>query len=566
MTRLDASAIGEPEREQVVLSGRSYLVVDYGHSVCLATLYDLVEGRYRMVGRGEGLNTAGEPWQDLTYGLQQAIGQIADATGRKLLTLQGQLIRPMRGDGSGVDYFGATVSLGEPLKVLVAGLLESASIASARKALRAVYAHEVGCLSLDDGRSRPGQIETILVQQPEAIFFVGGTDGGADRQVRELLDTIALALDLQSEAVRPAVIYGGNAALRSAVVEALDELTELHLVDNVRPMFEEERLDHAIAMLAQTYYHLKVEGMASSGVLADWSNSAPIISAHAFGGIAEYLAAAGEGRVLGVDVGSGQVTLVSANEGTVDLLVRADIGLGRPLANQLVMGLDGDQAGTERGDALKGPLADYILDKSAHPGIIPQTSRAAKFELALASRLVEQAATGAAKAWLWPADSLAPPCHTLLLRGRVFTNAASKKQALGALLDGLKPQGVFRIVADGYGILPAMGLLAAEDPDMVVQILSGFDVLPWAWVVSPTGRGRAGKTVVSVALSSVTGERVELDVSSGGLEILPMAHGQRYNLELKPAPGVDVGAGPGQNRRLTVTPSVNGLVVDGRHV
>lgn len=564
MTRLDIGAIGEPEREQTVLSGRSYLVVDYGHSACMATLYDLVEGRYRMVSRGEGLNTAGGPWFDLTFGLQQAIRQIAEATGRKLLTLQGQLIRPMRGDGSGVDYFGATVSLGEPLTVTVAGLLESSSIASARKALQAVYAHEVACLSLDDGRGRPGQIETILVQQPEVIFIVGGTDGGADKQMRELLRTITLALELQAEAARPIVIYGGNAALRASVVDALDELTEVHLVENVRPVFEEEHLDHAIAMLAQTYYALKVEGIGSSGVLADWSNSAPIISAHAFGGIAEFMAAAGKGRVLGLDVGSGQVTLVSASEGSVDLLVRTDKGLGRPLRNQLVAGLDGDLAGATDGEGHRGPLADYILDKSAHPGLIPQTSRAARFELALASRLIKEVAAEAAMVWSWPADGLAPPCHTLLLRGRVFTNASSSKGALLTLLESLRPQGVFRIVADGYGILSAMGLLAAEDPDMVVQVLSGFDVMPWAWVVAPTGRARAGKTVVTVSLTLASGETSEANVAAGAFEILPLTPGQRYRLELKPGAGIDVGAGPGQNRQMTITAAIVGLAIDGR--
>lgn len=566
MTRLEVNDMGEPERERTVLSGRSYLVVDYGHSACSATLYDVVEGRYRMVGRGTGLNTARGPWFDLTYGLQQAIGQIAEATGRKLLTLQGQLIRPMRGDGSGVDYFGATVSLGEPLRVLLAGLVTDASIASARKALQSVYAREVACLSLDDGRGKPGQVETILSQRPEVILFVGGTDGGADKQMRELLSTITLALDLQAEAARPVVIYGGNAALRSAVVDRLGELTEVHLVENVRPVFEEERLDHAIAMLAQTYYALKVEALGSSGVLADWSNSAPLISAHAFGGIAEYLAAAGNGRVLGIDVGSGQVTLAAADGQSVELLIRSDMGLGRPLRNLLAADQDGDASAAMPGKHQVGPLADYILDKSAHPGLIPQTSRAARFELALASRLISQVAAEAASAWSWPADGFAPACHTLLLRGRVFTNAADDGRALLAVLDGLKPRGVFRIVADGYGVLPAMGLLAAEDPDMVVQVLGGFDLIPWAWVVAPTGRGRSGKSVVSASLTPASGRPVELEVLTGALENLPLAHGQRYKLALKPAAGVDVGAGPGQTRQLTITSSIIGLVIDGRNL
>jgi hypothetical protein len=360
------------------------------------------------------------------------------------------------------------------------------------------------------------------------------------------------------------VVYGGNAALRATVSQVLGELTEVHLVENVRPAFDEEHLDHATAMLAQIYYDLKVAGLGSSGVLADWSNSAPIISAHAFGGIAEYLAAAGKGRVIGLDVGSGQVSLVSATEGAVDLLVRTDKGLGRPIRYQLAPGLNDRGPGAKREDGREGPLADYILDKSVHPNLIPQTSSAASFELALAQRLTSQIASEAGVSWSWPGDGLAPPCHTLLLRGRVFTNAADSQRALLALLDGLKPQGVFRIVADSVGILPAMGLLAAEDPDMVVQVLHGHDLAPWAWVVVPSGYPRSGDALVTVTLSTDSGQVTELVVASGAMEIVPLPQGQRCKVALEPAAGVDVGSGRGKRRELTIASAEAGLVIDGR--
>ena len=71
-------------------------------------------------------------------------------------------------------------------------------------------------------------------------------------------DEVAMALELQDVANRPAVIYGGNAALRSLVLDSLTDLTEVHLVDNVRPTFSDEQIGHAIAMLAQAYYSIKV--------------------------------------------------------------------------------------------------------------------------------------------------------------------------------------------------------------------------------------------------------------------------------------------------------------------
>lgn len=553
----------EPEIEESPLAGRSYLLVDYGHSTCKATLYDLVEGYYRLIGRGEGLNTAGPPWFDIAHGMLQAIGQISDATGRKLLTLQGQLIRPTRADGSGIDYFGATVSLGDPLRVVVAGLLESASITSARKALQTIYAQEVACFSPNDGRGRPGQIESLLALTPDVVFLVGGTDGGAGQQVLELATTIAMALELQDEWARPVVIYGGNAALRSQIMDSLGGLTEVRLVNNVRPSFEYEQIEHSIAMLADAYYSLKLESVGSSGVLADWCNTSPMISAHAFGGIAEYLAAAGKGRVIGVDVGSSQVTLISAVKGQVDLVVRPDLGLGRPVANILDAGADRETL-AELASSSPVAVADYVLDKSAHPGATPLTTQSAKMELAIASQMVRQTAASVAAGWSWPSNGSPPEFGSLLLRGRVFTGAGNIADALISALDGLRAWGVFRIIADDSGLLPAMGFLAGEDPEMVVQILGGPDLERLGWVIAVAGRGRQGETALKVTIKSESLNDMTVEVPTGDLEIVPLPVGETITVVVQPSSRFDIGAGPGRSRELTIVAGTIGLIIDGR--
>ncbi|UCG23591.1 MAG: glutamate mutase L [Chloroflexota bacterium] len=564
MTSSDLYAFNELEGEETPLTARSYLVVDYGHSACLVTLYDLVEGRYRLIGRGEGLNTAGPPWFDISHGLLQAIGQLSDATGRTLMSLQGQLIRPTRSDGGGVDYFGATVSYGNSLRVIVAGLLESASIASARKALQSVHANEVDCFSLADERGRTGQIESVLTNRPDVIFLVGGTDGGADKQVEDLIVTVAMALELQDEGTRPAVIYGGNAALRSLVLDSLADLTEVHLVDNVRPTFSTEQIGHAIAMLAQAYYLTKIAASDGGGILSDWCNSAPMNSAHAFGGITEYLAAVGQGRVLGLDVGASQITLVSAVQGQVDLAVRTDMGLGRPVIKLLDQQFL--QAVSERPDEedVDLDLANYILDKSSHPSILPMTRRAVKTELALAGHMIRRAAADAAAEWSWPASGSTPEVKALLLRGRVFSSAPNPTESLRAVLDALELKGVFRVLVDRYSVLPAMGLLAAEDPDMVVQILRGGALERWAWVVAPENRARSGDKILTVVMNSPSLNSIEMDIPYGDIEILPLPAGEPATLDLQPAPGVDVGAGRGKSRQLSAMGFAIGLVVDGR--
>jgi hypothetical protein len=204
------------------------------------------------------------------------------------------------------------------------------------------------------------------------------------------------------------------------------------------------------------------------------------------------------------------------------------------------------------------------LNKSAHPGLIPMSAQAAKFELALMSQLVRQTVADTRKSWSWPNDGYSPAFQTLLLRGRVFSNAGKSADALLAVMDGLTSWGIFRVIADGYGVLPAMGLLAGEDPEMVAQLLGGDDLGIWAWVVSPKGRAKEGATMLTAHIHSASGSVTEVNVLPGDLEIVPVPVGQRIDLKLAPASGIDIGAGPGQSRQVTISDSAIGLVIDCR--
>ncbi|MGD2050116.1 MAG: glutamate mutase L, partial [Chloroflexota bacterium] len=215
--------------------GRSYLMADIGSSTTTVALFDFVQGKYRLLSRSATMTTAGPPWFDVSHGLQQAINQISDATGRLLSNEQGSLLRPRRANGNGIDEFGVVVSAGPPLRVLVAGLLEEVSIRSARNVLESLYAEEVDCFHVADSRGRPAQVMALLKSEPDIILLVGGTDGGADIQLEDLLETLAMAINLMDESGRPAIVFAGNIELREKVRKSLGELTDIYYTDNVRP-------------------------------------------------------------------------------------------------------------------------------------------------------------------------------------------------------------------------------------------------------------------------------------------------------------------------------------------
>jgi hypothetical protein len=166
------------------------------------------------------------------------------------------------------------------------------------------------------------------------------------------------------------------------------------------------------------------------------------------------------------------------------------------------------------------------------------------------------------KSWGW-AGRL-PAMNLLILRGGAFTNTPRPGQAILMALDALQPAGIFPVVMDRYALLPALGLLAVQNPKLVVQVLNGGVLEDLGWVIAPTGRGQAGEMVLNVRMESPGTGTLQIEVAYGTLEVLPLAPGQTAQLTLQPARRLDVGAGPGRARKVTVHGGTVGLIIDAR--
>lgn len=545
--------------------GHAYLVADCGRTTTTVTLFDVVEGRYRFIARGQALTTAGAPWFDLVRGVQQAISQISEATGRLLLNDQGMLMRPTRADGSGVDYFGAVVSAAEPLEALVVGLLDDVSVASARHALDTIYAREVDHFSLSDNRSQQQQVDALLKIKPDIILMAGGTDGGADQRLMEFVETIAMGISMLENSRRPVVVYAGNSRLRAKTKEALSDITSFHVADNVRPSLEEEQIGHVIGLIGEMYEARKIGTISGIDEIMGWSTFPIMPTAHAFGGILEYFATLYQGRVMGLDLGSDSLTFVAAAPNELHLSVRSDLGMGRPLEH--VLGKIEPAAILEwaLSDVTPNSLRDFIYNKALNPHTMPLTEAELHLEQAIARQLIRLAVDDAMHSWGWAGRMRGlPGMNLLILRGGVITNTPRSGQAVLMVLDAIQPTGIFPIVIDRYSLLPAMGLLAAQNPRLVVQVLNGGVLEDSGWVIAPTGRAQVGDTILNVRMESETSGTIQIEVNYGTLEVLPLAPGHKAVLTLEPLRRFDVGAGPGRNRKVTVHGGTVGLIIDAR--
>lgn len=553
--------------EPQVETYESFLVADCGSTHTTVVLFDMVAGVYRLIARTAVPTTANAPWFDVAQGVQQAIAHISDITGRKLLNEQGRLIRPVRVDGSGVDHFAAVASAAQPLNVLLVGLFDEVSITSARKALRSVYHHEKDRLTLADQRRPHEQVGAVVQSQPELVLITGGTDGGAEDRLLQIVESVGLGISVMSDSQVPEVIFAGNLKLRERVQEILGEYVTVKVANNLRPTLETEHLDDTVRLITDIYEDLKINELPGVQELRDWSSYPILPTAHAFAGICHYFAALQKQSILGVDLGSNSVSLVMAEPDHVHLSINSELGTGHPVVNLLDMVSVDEIRQWVPTEISAAETADYIFNKSIHPFILSTDEKMLQLEQAVARTLIHCAADTAGRDARWPyigEQRTPPPFGLLLARGSTMTNAPRPGQIMLMLLDALQPTGIFSIALDRYGVLPALGALASHQPLAVIQTLEAGVLSDLGWVIAPTGKGQLGKKAMDISIES---DQVsfEGEVEFGKIEIFPIAPGKSAKVTVKPTGRFDIGFGPGQGKKMTLTGGlVGGLVIDAR--
>lgn len=549
--------------EQATASQESFLVADCGTTNTTLALFDVAAGGYRLIARASSMTTAGAPHFDICKGVQQAAARITEVTGRELINERGDLIKPSRRNRVGVDRFVAVVSAAAPLQTVLAGISDDVSLLSARKALSMGYYSELDCITPMDGRDERSRVAAIINGQPDLIFLVGGTDGGAERRLMGLVDTLSLGVSVMAGAKRPHVLYAGNVQLREWTRHALAEHATVQVTDNVRPELDKEAVGDAAIAARELYTRLKIYNLPGVQKLRDWCDYPIVPTAQSFATIVQYFAALQKSRAMGIDLGSGSTTAVVCNSERTRLSIRTDRAMGRPIVNLL---------SSTKANAIRGRLPheigldevkDYIHNKALHPNTIPMTELESQLEQAVAAQVLSDVLGEARSLWGWDLNG-DPKLNMLLVRGRVLTKMPRPGQAILTMLDAIQPAGLFSVAMDTYGVLPALGTLAAHDPLAVVQALEGGALTSLGWVCAPSGKGQSGQRVLNITMESENVRRLEVDVAYGTLEVLPLAAGESAEITLEPARRFDIGFGPGQGKKITLHGGAVGLIVDAR--
>src|SRR5437667_10266026 len=167
---------------------RSILATDCGSTTTKAILIERRDGHYRLIVRGEAPTTVEAPFEDVTRGVLNAIMEVEELAGRKILDVE-KILTPQSGT-QGVDLYISTSSAGGGLQMMVSGLVKSMTGESAQRAALGAGAIVMDVIASNDGRLPHETIKRIRHLRPDMILLSGGLDGGTVSHVVELAELL----------------------------------------------------------------------------------------------------------------------------------------------------------------------------------------------------------------------------------------------------------------------------------------------------------------------------------------------------------------------------------------
>lgn len=548
------------------------LAVDVGSVNTRVNLFDIVDGRYRMVATGRASSTVGPPLFEVGEGVQVALEKLQTVIGRRLMDESGDLIMPVAHEGTGVDSVVATTTAGPKVRTVLVGLMPGVSLQSIQRLANSTYLEVAGEIGLMDRLREEERIDLILAAKPDLILIAGGTDGGASNSIMQIIETVGMATNLLRKSKATQIVFAGNRYLGASVLERFGEQHQIVLTPNVRPSLMQEDLAPARTSLAKVIADVRASHITGYDVLEKWSQGFLMPTADASGRIVRYLSEiyGPDKGVLGIDLGASQTTIAVSFDGALRTSVSSELGMGATLRGILKHSSIDKIMRWLAVDVSEYRVRDYICNKSLHPHTLPAEIDELHIEYAIARQVIHTALSYARQDWPAGKDVktslLAPPLEPIIASGGVLARAPHPGYAALTLLDAVQPTGISTLVLDPHNLTPALGVAADRFPVIPVQVLDSGGYTSLGTVVAPVGRAKFGQRVLRVNLER---EGVDQDIigeiNMGQLVVLPLTQGERGRLTLRPERGIDVGfGGPGKAGALRVAGGAIGLIIDAR--
>ncbi len=558
------------------------LATDCGSTTTKAILIQLVEGEFRLTHRGEAPTTVEAPFEDVTRGVLNAIMELEELSGRKLL--EGENIISPRQEDNGVDIYISTSSAGGGLQMMVGGVVKSMTGESAQRAALGAGAIVMDVLAANDGRLYHEKVKRIRQLRPDMILLSGGVDGGTVTHVVELAEVLEAANPKPRLGInyKLPVIYAGNNKATDAVEERLGEITDLTTVANIRPTLEEENLQPSRDRIHDLFMEHVMAQAPGYKKLMSWTHAPIMPTPGAVGEIIKKIAEEEDISVVGVDIGGATTDVFSVFQKQFNRTVSANLGMSYSVCNVLAESGFANVARWVPFDMDETILTNRIGNKMIRPTTIPQSLEALIIEQAIArealrlsfeqhkefavhlkgvqqertiSDAFEQTSSGNTLVNLMELDMLVGS-------GGVLSHAPRRHQAARMLIDAFLPEGITQLAVDSIFMMPQLGILSTIHSKAAVEVFEKDCLIRLGSCVAPVGRQKEGQSLMHYEIT-LESKRISGDLMPGELKLIE-APFEPFSAVFTPTKGIDIGAGKNEVLETKVYGGVVGIFLDGR--
>ena len=570
---------------------RSILATDCGSTTTKAVLIEHVNGEYRLTHRGEAPTTVEAPFEDVTRGVLNAVMEIEELSGRKIIE-NDKIITPVN-EASGVDIYISTSSAGGGLQMMVAGVVKTMSGESAERAALGAGSIVMDIIASNDGRLPHEKIKRIRELRPDMILLSGGIDGGTVSHVVELAEILAAANPqprLGQEYKLP-VIYAGNNKAQDKIRETLGDMVDLDMVENIRPVLERENLEPSRDKIHDLFMEHVMQQAPGYKKLMSWTDAPIMPTPGAVGSLIEMIAEKESITVVGVDIGGATTDIFSVFQGKFNRTVSANLGMSYSICNVLAeAGLDNVLRWVPF-EIDRKELTNRIGNKMIRPTTVPQSLEELFIEQSIArealrlsfkqhkefavglkgiqkertiSDAFEQTTSGESLVNMMDLD-------LLVGSGGVLSHAPRREQSAKMLIDAFMPEGITQLAVDSIFMMPQLGVLAHVDKEefsnearkAALEVFHKDCLIRLGTCITPIGRSKPGEVVLTAKITMPDGSTMEQQLLKD--QILKVdAPYEAMNTVLTPSKNTDIGAGIGQEIRTEIFGGTVGLIFDGR--
>jgi len=575
----DKASSLKPEQMRVILA------TDCGSTTSKARFFKKINNEYRFVCAGEAPTTVEAPYEDVTLGVRNAVREVEELTGHRLLSESG-MIDSRIDEKTGVDLYVTTSSAGGGLQMMVAGVVKTMTAESAERAALGAGAIVMDVIAVNDGRRLHEKIDMMRHLRPDMILVAGGTDGGDIEHVIQTAEVIRTAEPKARLGIgyELPVVYAGNKRARKQIEEILSSKFALTIVDNIRPVLEIENSEPAREAIHELFMEHVMSHAPGYNRLMHWTPIPIMPTPAAEGRMFRTLAERRNINVIGVGLGGATTNVYSVYDGKFVRTVSANLGMSYSICN--VLRSAGLQNITRwlpfEADEVK--IRNVLRNKMIRPTTIPRTIDELVIEHAVAREALrlgfehhKQLARGLRGiqrsrtiADIFDQKSFVETyidmmhIHMIAGTGGLLSHAPRRAQTALALIDGFLPEGLTKLAQDSVFMMPHLGVLSTVHPQAALEIFEKDCLVRIGTCVAVKGTTGEGSEAFKLTAIMPDGSRIEKSMNFGEVVRIPLDERMSISAEIEPSKELDVGMGPGNKLKANLEGGVVGVILDAR--